>query len=220
MKKPAIKLLVFDWDGTLADSASVIVNAMQAAIAELLFEPRSDQDIRNVIGLGLIEAVGVLYPELDNADLESLAGNYRTKYVLFNKDKTRLFPKTRETLENLREQKYQLAIATGKSRKGLNNSLRETGVEKFFHISRCADETFSKPHPQMLLDIMENQVVGPENTLMIGDSEYDLQMAANAEVKSIAVSYGTQSRERLLEYKPETCLDHINDLVKWLSTYQ
>lgn len=220
MKNNVIKLLVFDWDGTLADSAQAIVAAMQSAIREMSLEPRSDQEIRNIIGLGLLEAVHMLFPDLNTSDLEKLANTYRNCYVLSNKGKTRLFPQTRETLEQLKNKDYQMAIATGKSRKGLDNSLKDTGIGDFFHFTRCADETFSKPHPQMLLDIMDNLVIAPESVLMIGDSEYDLQMATGAGVKSIAVCYGTQSKERLLEYNPEVCLDRISDLVQWLSGYR
>lgn len=219
MENNHIKLLVFDWDGTLADSASAIVDAMQSAIRELSLDSRSDQDIRNIIGLGLMEAVNVLFPELNVSDLESLANKYRHQYVLSNQGKTRLFPRTQETLQELKNLDYQMAIATGKSRKGLDNSLRDTGIGDYFHFTRCADETFSKPHPQMLLDIMDNFAIEPGNAVMIGDSEYDMQMATSAGVRSIAVSYGSQNRERLLEYKPDACLDCISELVHWLSAY-
>ena len=212
-----IKLLVFDWDGTLADSTSAIVEAMQSAIFELSYSNRSEEDIRNIIGLGLLEAVTTLYPELSDQECTVLADKYRHCYISANRGKTRLFPGTREILETLKTLGYQLAIATGKSRKGLNNSLLDTGLESFFHNTRCADEVCSKPHPQMLLEIMEEIYVKPEQTLMIGDSEYDLQMAANASVRSVAVSYGTQNRERLLKYRPEICLDSMGELIPWLS---
>lgn len=210
------ELLIFDWDGTLADSAASIVNAMQAAINDLALAPRTDAEIRRIIGLGLLEAITVLFPESSLTVREQLAQTYRSRYVSLTQGKTCLFPATRVTLDALRARNYQMAIATGKSRKGLDHALRETGIEDFFRFSRCADETFSKPHPQMLLEIMERLMIAPGQTLMIGDSEYDLQMAANAGVRSLAVSYGTQSRERLLEYQPLACLERIDELLQWL----
>ncbi len=218
MPKQEIKLLVFDWDGTLADSEQYIVNAMQSAIVQLNLDMRSRDEIRNIIGLGLMEAAGVLFPDLKQAEHEILADSYRKHYSSSAKGKTTLFPDVVETLYILQKQGFKMAIATGKSRKGLDNSLRETGIEDFFHMTRCADETFSKPHPGMLLDIMDQMFVEPENTLMVGDSEYDLLMAKNANVAPVAVSYGTQTRERLLEHNPLACLDSLNELPDWLTS--
>lgn len=212
----SIKLLVFDWDGTLANSTASIVSAMQAAIDECGFEPRSDENIKDIIGLGLLQAAAELYPDLNPEHREKLAHKYRLYYSLANQGRTILFPGVQNTLDHLKTLDYQLAIATGKSRKGLNNSLKDSGVEEFFHFSRCADETFSKPHPQMLMEIMDELDVTPGQTVMIGDSQYDLQMANNAGVKPIAVTYGSQSRDHLLKYNPVVCLNKITDLVGWL----
>ena len=212
----SIKLLVFDWDGTLADSTASIVSAMRTAIDECGFDPRSDENIKDIIGLGLLQAAAVLYPDLIPEHWEKLAHKYRLHYSLANHGRTKLFPGVQNTLDHLKILDYQLAIATGKSRKGLNNSLRDTGVEEFFHFSRCADEAISKPHPQMLMEIMDELDVKPAQTVMIGDSEYDLQMANNAGVKPVAVTYGSQTRDHLLKYKPVVCLDKITDLVRWL----
>jgi phosphoglycolate phosphatase len=219
MQKQEIKLLVFDWDGTLADSEQFIVNAMQAAIEQLDLDMRTRDEIRNIIGLGLMEAADVLFPGLNQIEHERLADSYRKHYSSSAKGKTALFPDVIDTLYKLKEQDYKLAIATGKSRKGLDNSLQDTGIRSFFHTTRCADETFSKPHPRMLMEIMDQLLIEPENTLMIGDSEYDLLMAKNTSVAPVAVSYGTQTRERLLEHKPLTCLDNLNELPDWLAYY-
>ncbi len=215
MSKKEIKLLVFDWDGTLAGSELMIVDAMQEAIKQHNLYVRTREDIRNIIGLGLMEAAAVLFPDLSQTDHKLLADSYRQHYFVSAKGKTTLFPDVIETLNNLQEKDYKMAIATGKSRKGLDNSLRDTGIEDFFHFTRCADETFSKPHPRMLFDIMEQLFISPENTIMIGDSEYDLQMARNAKVAPVAVSYGTQTRERLLEHGPVTCLERLSELPGW-----
>ncbi|MCW8881859.1 MAG: HAD-IA family hydrolase, partial [Sedimenticola sp.] len=119
-------------------------------------------------------------------------------------------------LNRLAEQDYLLAVATGKGRPGLNKVLEETGLKPLFHSTRCADETFSKPHPEMLLQIMDELGVEPDNTLMIGDTEYDLQMAINAKTHSLAVSYGVHEVERLNQFNPLGCLDDIAELNGWL----
>lgn len=220
MHNKSIKLLVFDWDGTLADSTTSIVTAMQATIVESGMEPRGENDIKNIIGLGLQEAVSILYPELNPAAREDLAQKYRLNYSQANFGKTRLFPGVVSTLEHLNKRGYRMAIATGKSRKGLDNSLRDTGISDFFHYSRCSDESVSKPHPQMLIDIMNELDYTADQTAMIGDSEYDIQMAHGAGASPIAAVYGSQSREHLLKYNPVACLNRITDLVDWLITSQ
>lgn len=217
MSPGQFELLIFDWDGTLADSEALIVSAMRAAITDLGLGRRSQDQIRNIIGLGLQEAAAVLFPDLTECQHGSLADSYRHHYAATAAGKTALFPEVRETLHQLHQQGYKMAVATGKSRRGLDNSLRETGMTGFFNMTRCADETCSKPHPRMLHEIMESLAAAPGATLMIGDSEYDLQMAKHAGIAAMAVSYGTQSRERLLEQKPLGCLDRLAELIPWLS---
>lgn len=216
MNSNMIKLLIFDWDGTLADSTSSIVSAMRKAIDECGMEPRNDTEIKNIIGLGLLQAAEVLYPDVNHAYRENLVHCYRLNYSMANLGGTKLFPGVINTLQQLKELDYHMAIATGKSRKGLDNSLNETGVAEYFHFTRCADETVSKPHPQMLIDIMYELGVNPVETVMIGDSEYDLQMAHSAGVRPVAATYGSQAREHLLKYNPVVCLDEITDLVEWV----
>ena len=210
------RLLIFDWDGTLADSEASITGAMQKAIEEFAEEPRTLDELRNVIGLGLDEAIVFLYPEMEKEDRQKLANRYRETYVLTSVGAANLFPKVRGTLKHFYNAGYLLAVATGKSRRGLNRSLAETGLGQFFHASRCADETQSKPHPQMLLEIMELLDVEPAHTLMIGDSEYDLQMANSAGAACAAVSYGVHGIDRLLQYEPEIRLNDLGELKNWL----
>lgn len=214
----SVQCLVFDWDGTLADSTSTIVDCMQAAIEQNGLPTRTGQEIRDIIGLGLVEAVASLYPDTPGINHEQLADSYRQHYRDRYHGKTTLFPQVKPVLEKLHERNYFLAIATGKSRRGLDNSLEETGTGHLFHMSRCADETFSKPHPQMLHDILSVLDVAPGNTLMIGDSSYDMQMARAAGCHPVAVSYGSQERQRLLEYDPLVCLETLEDLIPWLET--
>lgn len=182
-------------------------------------ERRSPASIRNIIGLGLREAASRLYPELDSGQISRLVEHYRAAYLALSSEPIRLFSGVKALLARLYEQDYLLAVATGKSRRGLDRSLHESGIAHLFHTTRCADETFSKPHPQMLNEIMDVLNVEQQEVLMIGDSEYDLQMANNASVSSIAVNYGAQSTEYLLKFTPLLCLDSLNDLLPWLEEH-
>lgn len=211
------RLLVFDWDGTLADSLGTITAALAAAIAETGLEPRRREDLLGIIGLGLEEAFAALYPALGQPDREQLSAAYRRHFRRLSAAPIPLYPGARESLALLRERGYLLAIATGKSRRGLDRALQQSGLGGWFDASRCADETFSKPHPQMLLDLMEQLAVRPGETVMIGDSQHDLQMAGNAGVVSIAVTHGAQSARRLLEFNPVVSIHHLGELAAWLA---
>jgi phosphoglycolate phosphatase len=207
-------LLVFDWDGTLIDSAAAIVSAIQAAISELNWEPRSNRDLRNIIGLGWLEACRVLYPDYADAEFERLRAFYKNHFHTgLLQPSAALFEGVAELLQTLTEQGYLLAIATGKSRAGLDRDLQQTGLQRWIVTSRCADETTSKPHPQMLLEIMDELMIAASRTLMIGDTEYDMEMARNAGTAAVAVSYGVHETERLLTYQPLACIRGINELL-------
>lgn len=212
----SFKLLVFDWDGTLMDSEARIVGCLQAVISDLQIPEREPRALRNIIGLGLREAVSALYPDADENFIGRFIERYRFHFLSDNHHPATLFPGAREVLSHLREEGYLLAIATGKGRAGLERSLDESGSRGVFHATRCADESFSKPHPQMLLDIMAVLDVEPRQTLMIGDTEYDMQMAQQAGTRALAVTYGVHEKERLLSFKPLACLDHITEMVMWL----
>ncbi len=210
------KLLVFDWDGTLMDSEAQIVASMNAAIADLGLEPLPHRTISNIIGLGLREAINTLLPGRDAQFHEQLTTRYRHHFLFSGIAQAPLFEGAEQTLRTLHAAGYLLAVATGKGRQGLNRVLADTGLGELFHASRCADETSSKPHPQMLLEIMEQLAVAAEETLMIGDTEYDLQMARNAAVGSIGVSYGVHDDTRLLKHEPLVLLHDIAELPEWL----
>lgn len=210
------KLIVFDWDGTLMDSADHIVNCLQIAITELNLETKTNNELKNIIGLGLREALVALYPQGTDEEFTELTAHYRKHFFDPRHDDCELFSGARELIEELHEQNYYLAVATGKGRNGLDKVLKETGLGEYFPITRCADESHSKPHPQMLLDIIDWYGVAANETLMIGDSEYDLEMANNAEVQSVAVTYGVHDEQRLLSCKPVACMNNIRDLHKWL----
>lgn len=218
MSRPgSYKLLVFDWDGTLMDSESKIVGCVHSVTDELGLPRIQTDEIRNIIGLGLKEAVGALFSEHGRDVHQRVVERYRHYFLRGEDPLSALFPGVRETLRTLRENGYLLAVATGKSRRGLARELDVTGLQDMFDASRCADETFSKPHPRMLEEIMDQLLVGAGETLMIGDTEYDLQMASNAGTHAVAVTYGVHERQRLLQFDPRFCLDSIAELLDRLS---
>jgi phosphoglycolate phosphatase len=211
------RLLVFDWDGTLMDSGARIVGCFQAAAADVGVAVPADERARDVIGLGLQEATERLFPGLEAGAVGRVVERYRHHFLGHHPTPSVLFPGVAATLAHLAEAGYLLGIATGKSRRGLEKVLGETGLGPFFHASRCADEAFSKPHPQMLEEVMDVLGAGPAETLMIGDTEYDMQMARNAGVPALAVAYGVHAPARLLAEGALACLDRIDELPAWLA---
>nr|WP_320416244.1 HAD-IA family hydrolase [Candidatus Reidiella endopervernicosa] len=217
MTMNSYKLLIFDWDGTLMDSVDQILYCMRAAIGDLELEPRTGQQIRDIIGLGLHEAVETLYPGREPEFAQVMADRYRHHFLSADVTVADLFDDVDILLEQLRSSGYLLAVATGKGRTGLDKVLNETGMGAHFHTTRCSDETRSKPHPLMLEQIMNELDCLPEQTLMIGDSEFDLDMANRAGVGSVGVSHGVHSCDRLVSHNPLGCLDRVADLHSWLS---
>jgi len=210
------QLLVFDWDGTLVDSEACIIDAMQLASAEAKLPKCNDAQIRDVIGLSLEGAIEALFPEAETSVRGSVADRYREHYFSTSTSAVPVFEGVVEILEKLNQENYFLAVATGKSRTGLDRSLNETGLNKYFHTTRCADEAVSKPAPQMLIEIIDFFGLEAVDTLMIGDSEYDLQMANNAGAESIAVSYGVHNAERLQQCEPLGIIHKITELSDYL----
>ena len=210
-------LLVFDWDGTLMDSEARIVACLQAAAGDLGVPVPDARAAREVIGLGLQQAVARLFADESPAAHERIANRYREHFLVLDRTRSRLFPGVEETLTVLRDSGHLMAVATGKSRRGLERELDETGLRSLFHASRCADETFSKPHPRMLEEVMVEVGAAASETLMIGDTEYDMQMAANAGVAALGVRYGVHSAERLLAQGALDTLASIAELMQWLA---
>ncbi len=208
-------LIVFDWDGTLMDSAGAIVASIQAAARDLDLEPPSEARARHVIGLGLGEALRLALPELAEERHEDLAERYRHHYLARDEDIV-LFDGAAELIRELVEAGYWLAIATGKSRRGLDRVLGSSGLGPLFHATRCADECHSKPHPQMLEELMRDFAVLPATTLMIGDTTHDLQMAQNAGVGAVGITHGAHSVEALAAANPLHLAGNIEELRQWL----
>ena len=207
--------LIFDWDGTLMDSAGAIVGSLQAACADLGLPVPSDERASYVIGLGLNDAMRHILPDVDPGDYPNVVQRYRVHYLQRDAD-TSLFPGAAELLSSLREAGFLLAIATGKGRRGLDRVLASTGLTGFFHASRCADEGHTKPDPRMLGLLLEELGVTNQQALMIGDTTHDMAMAEAAGVARLAVAYGAHSREVLLPYEPIACVDDFAGLKRWL----
>jgi phosphoglycolate phosphatase len=208
-------LIVWDWDGTLADSTGMITNALLKAAEQVGLPALTPQTASNIIGLGLRESIQTLYGDIPAEQAQALASQYTTNYYA-GESEIPLFAGAAETIKALNKRGFKLAVATGKGRRGLNLALEHSGLGKYFHSTRTVDECFSKPHPQMLDELMEYLVVMPERTLMIGDTSYDLQMAQNAGVRSIGVTYGAQGAEQWQHLNPIQQFSNFADLSAWL----
>lgn len=209
-------LLIFDWDGTLSDSKAKITKAMQLAAEDMGWLPLADHHIHNIIGLGLPEAIQRLYPEVDLSGRQRLRDAYAAHFLSLDEARpSDFFPGVMDTLHRLKADGHTLTIATGKSRKGLDRIFGVLGVADFFHATRCADETASKPDPLMLEELLSEFGVAAGEAVMIGDTEYDMEMARRIHMPRIAVSYGAHHVDRLHSYQPELCLDQFDQLLAW-----
>ena len=208
-------LLVFDWDGTVMDSTAHIAQSIQASCADLGLPVPSDEQARHIIGLGLHDAMRYLLPALPASEYSRLVERYRVHFLTANQQ-VKLFDGVMEGLERLDTRGFLLAVATGKSRQGLDRSLADSGLAGRFHATRCADEGFPKPHPEMLEVLMDTLGVTPDRTLMIGDTTHDLEMAHNAGVSALAVAYGAHDSEKLLDARPLALAHSFHELMAWL----
>jgi phosphoglycolate phosphatase len=208
-------LIAFDWDGTLYDSTALIVRCIQAASADLGVEVPDDERAAYVIGMGLQEALQHAVPGLAPERYPELGQRYRHHY-LAKQHELSLFAGTLDMLHALKDRQFLLSVATGKSRKGLDDALSSTDLRGLFDASRTADETFSKPHPRMLHELMDELGVAPERTLMIGDTTHDLQMAVNAGVASVGVSFGAHDHAAFAPLQPLAVAHSTAELQQWL----
>ncbi len=190
---------------------------MQKAARDLQQPELSDAAVRNIIGLGLPEAIQALIPGVDNAIIPLMRERYGYYYLDADDTPTALFQGVEQTLSNLKQKGYRLAVATGKSRRGLDRVFADTGLEYLFETSRCADETTSKPHPHMLEEILQETGLNPSDAVMIGDTEFDLEMGVRAGMDTIAVSYGAHHIDRLTQYNPVLIMHQFPDLEDWLA---
>jgi phosphoglycolate phosphatase len=211
------KLIVFDWDGTLMDSASGIVECIQEASREMGLPVPTRERASHVIGLGLQDSLKFAVPDLPETDYVRFAELYR-KHFLAREEAMGLFSGARELLSGLHSAGYTLAVATGKSRRGLDRALAASALGEYFTTSRCADETNPKPHPAMLNELMAELSHGPKHLLMIGDTSHDLDMAASAKVDAVAVTYGAHPEAVLKSRSPKGMVGSIAELEAWLTT--
>jgi phosphoglycolate phosphatase len=211
-------LLVFDWDGTLMDSASCIALCIQSACRDLGYPVPSDRDARYIIGLGLSDAMAYILPGLPASEYPRVSERYR-HHFLERDATTTLFCGAAEMLWELRGAGHLLAIATGKSRRGLDRALAAAGLAECFHATRCADEGHTKPDPMMLHRVLETLDVSPERALMIGDTTHDMAMAHAAGVERLAICHGAHGQDELLHYGPLACVADCAELRRWLAEH-
>lgn len=204
------RLIVFDWDGTLMDSTGRIVSAMQTTATKLKLPVPSVDDVRGIIGLNLNECYQRLFPEVDDHDW--ITEEYRYQYVEGDATPSPLFEGTAETLEYLKSQGYLLAVATGKAREGLERVLNDSGVKSMFDVTIASDEAQGKPHPEMLNKLMAHTKTSPEQSIMVGDTTFDLEMATKAGMPSIGVTFGAHTLDMLRRCRPQAIIDDIREL--------
>jgi phosphoglycolate phosphatase len=209
------RLVVFDWDGTLADSTALIAAAIRHACGAIGRPVPSDADARYVIGLGLSDALAHVAPGLTAGEQRELAGHYRRHY-LDGEAAIPLFDGARELLRDLDGAGVLLGVATGKSRAGLDRAIALNALGGRFHATRCADEGFPKPHPDMLLALMDRLAVDPRETLMVGDTTHDLELARNAGTAALAVAWGAHDAEGLAAQRPLGTMRSFAELHRWL----
>jgi len=220
MRADRYRFLIFDWDGTLMDSIDTIVACTQATVAELGLVAPSPQAIRSAIGLGLRETVDQLAPGCDDQTYKAVVETYRRLWWGGFNRRTRLFAGVEPMLERLSSAGHTLAVATAKTRDGLSEDLANTGTASFFASSRTVDESESKPHPGMVLGLLEEAGFLAQEALVIGDSVHDLAMAENAGVDALGVTTGAQTGAVLQEQQPKDCLAGVIELEEWLQQPQ
>ncbi len=207
------EVVVFDWDGTLVDSEQHIVSSIEFAASKLGLPELSYDEMKDIIGLGMQEALQKLYPGLDDDGIAALRAHYSSAFFSKQASPASLFSGVKDALEGLRSRKVNMAVATGKSRRGLERALDATQLRPYFDIERCADETRSKPDPLMLQELCEYFSLPPEKMLMVGDTEYDLHMAQNIGMPAVGVSYGVHDVSRLQKYKPLKIVDNLTEVL-------
>jgi phosphoglycolate phosphatase len=209
-------LIAFDWDGTLFDSTAIIVHCIQQAVVDVGGAKPSDKAAAYVIGMGLMQALAHAAPDVPPERYPQLGERYRHHYLAHQNDLS-LFPGVLPLLDELKARQHWLAVATGKSRRGLDDVLRTVQLQGMFNGSRTADETAGKPHPRMLQELMREFGTDPERTLMIGDTTHDLQMAVNAGCPAVGVSYGAHEPGEFHSLHPLHIAHSVADLREWLA---
>ncbi|WP_026375030.1 HAD-IA family hydrolase [Aestuariibacter salexigens] len=207
------ELIIFDWDGTLMDSSAKIVNTMHLASDRLGVARKTDEQVKDIIGISLQPAIMRLFDTDDASFAQRLAEEYKHVYLQLDQTPCPLFDGAAEVLDRLHVDRMNMAVATGKARRGLNRAWQQSGTGHYFVASRCADEAQSKPSPDMLEQILSELDIPPQAALMVGDTEYDMLMAQALGMDRVAVSYGVHDEDRLLACSPVSVIHHIRELL-------
>lgn len=210
------ELVIFDWDGTLMDSIQKIANCVRHVARQAELPEPSDAQAKHIIGLGLHQAMQRLFPQAESQKIDELVERYKYHFVNVDKTQEQLFDGVEEALVKIEETGALLAIATGKSRAGLDRVLEKVHLPCHFTVTRCADETRSKPHPQMLDEILDFTSIAPEKAIMVGDTSYDLDMAHYAGIAGLGAAYGVHSHAELMAAKAVHVAETFSDLANWL----
>lgn len=207
-----IRAVIFDWDGTIVDSIEHISTSLHQAAAELGFPTLEKSAYRSIIGLGMVDALTTLYPGLTTGEIDAIREAYGRYF--FSKEATpqQIFNGMTEVLTDLRDAGHGRAVATGKSRRGLDSALRTSGLHPHFEVTRCADETRSKPDPAMLQEILDFYALAPHQAVMIGDTTYDLEMAQRIGMPAIGVRWGAHNDEALGRFGPRAIVGSVEEL--------
>ncbi len=209
-------LIVFDWDGTLMNSEARIVDCLQNAARDVGLPVPSVAASRDIIGLGLDDAMTRLFPDVSSPAQAALVEAYRVHWMDNKVTSATMFSGATSLVASLHQSGFLLAVATGKSRRGLDRALDESGLTELFHVTRCADEAHSKPHPQMLLEILTDLDTAPDRAVVVGDTEYDMQMAGSAKVDAVGIEHGVHTRERLMAAGAMTCVADLFAFSDWI----
>lgn len=210
------EMIIFDWDGTLMDSTDLISSCIINAFTNIDLEPPTKEQAINIIGLSLKKAIIALRPQASITEISQLTDQYRTFFFKSQQNRNHLYSGAIEVLDTLKKSGNKLAVATGKSRRGLNKVLADTGLTEYFITTKAADETRSKPDPLMLKQILDEFELVASQCLMIGDTEYDLAMAKSIDMPSLGVTYGAHSIERLKKHKPIQCINNITQILDYV----
>jgi len=210
------QLIIFDWDGTLMDSTLKIANCLRASAVDVGLEPPSVAAAKNVIGLGLHECMQILFPNASGSHHQQMVERYRYHFVTGDNTEQALFAGVADGLVRLEQAGAVLAVATGKARAGLNRAFGVTGIEQHFVTTRCADETRTKPHPQMLHEILDFTAIDASKAIMVGDTSYDMEMARNAKLAGLGVSYGAHDEQTLIASEALSVQPSVEAMLNWL----
>lgn len=212
----SVKAAIFDWDGTVVDSVEHITDCLHHASTSIGFPALEREAYRDIIGLGLVEALRRLYPGISKDEMAAMRDAYSTHFMATSAANQRVFPGMTEIFQDLHSSGRHCAVATGKSRRGLNLALTASQLEPWFHVTRCADETRSKPDPTMLMEILTHLQLEPADAIMIGDTSYDLQMAHAIGMPAIGVRWGVHSDNVMAPFKPVAIVSTVDELSELL----